>query len=75
MNTKPKTYTKGDSQTKVVGSVNQIRCLITFLETAIYRAENDNTTQWVRFTAEQVEHDGPWRLVIGVYPHPTEEET
>ena len=57
-----------DTETKVIGSVDDIRQLISLLEKAVIMTEENDEMSWVRVVLEQCVHSGPWRLTIGVMP-------
>lgn len=54
-----------DTETRLIASVEQAKELIQKLQTAIREGERGNIG-WARITLEQVKHDGPWGLIIGV---------
>ena len=57
-----------DSQTKLLASVQQVRELIDMLENAIGNSHESGETEFVEIVLEQLAHNGPWRLVIGIDP-------
>lgn len=54
-----------DTETKLLATIAQAKELRSKLDAAIHQAEA-GSLNWISVVMEQVKHDGPWRLVIGI---------
>lgn len=57
-----------ETETRLVGSVEQAKDLIVQLQAAIKKQKETGEAAYARIVLEQMKDTGPWRLVIGVMP-------
>lgn len=64
----PPAPAKGDSETRLLATVDQCDELIAALRQAKKDAKRDGEAHYARMVLEQASARGPWRLIVGVLP-------